>query len=280
MLVTLNDLFKNINNNKVKAYGAFNLHCYEMILPFFQASKEINIPIIMQISTGTAQYIGYKLLADSVKSLSETSGMDICLHLDHCSKEESIKEAIDSGFSSVMIDGSSLPIDENIKLTKRVVEFAHSKGVSVEGEIGTIGGNEDGIKANIDASMYTEPKDALRFYKETEIDAMAISIGTAHGLYKGKANISFEKLKEIKELTNAPLVLHGGTGVSNEDIKKCVEYGINKVNVGTELNATWIEKAKETFQNGKFSDSLRNLLIPANNSIKEVLLDKIKLISL
>lgn len=280
MLVTLNDLFKNIDKNKVKAYGAFNLHCYEMILPFFQASKEINIPIIMQISTGTAQYIGYKLLADSVKSLSETSGMDICLHLDHCSKEESIKEAIDSGFSSVMIDGSSLPIDENIKLTKRVVEFAHSKGVSVEGEIGTIGGNEDGIKANIDASMYTEPKDALRFYKETEIDAMAISIGTAHGLYKGKANISFEKLKEIKELTNAPLVLHGGTGVSDEDIKKCVEYGIKKVNVGTELNITWIEKAKETFQNGKFSDSLRNLLIPANNSVKEVLLNKIKLISL
>lgn len=280
MLVTLNDLFKNINKNKVKAYGAFNLHCYEMILPFFQASKEINIPIIMQISTGTAQYIGYKLLADSVKSLSETSGMDICLHLDHCSEEESIKEAIDSGFSSVMIDGSALPIEDNIKLTKRVVEFAHSVGVSVEGEIGTIGGNEDGIKANIDASMYTEPKDALRFYKETLIDAMAISIGTAHGLYKGKANISFEKLKEIKELTNAPLVLHGGTGVSNEDIKKCVEYGINKVNVGTELNATWIEKAKETFQNGKFSDSLRNLLIPANNSVKEVLLDKIKLISL
>lgn len=280
MLVTLNDLFKNINKNKVKAYGAFNLHCYEMILPFFQASKEINIPIIMQISTGTAQYIGYKLLADSVKSLSETSGMDICLHLDHCSKEESIKEAIASGFSSVMIDGSALPIDDNIKLTKRVVEFAHSVGVSVEGEIGTIGGNEDGIKANIDASMYTEPKDALRFYKETGIDAMAISIGTSHGLYKGKANISFEKLKEIKELTNAPLVLHGGTGVSNEDIKKCVEYGINKVNVGTELNATWIEKAKETFKNGKFSDSLRNLLIPANNSVKEVLLDKIKLISL
>lgn len=280
MLVTLNDLFKNINKNKVKAYGAFNLHCYEMILPFFQASKEINIPIIMQISTGTAQYIGYKLLADSVKSLSETSGMDICLHLDHCSKEESIKEAIDSGFSSVMIDGSALPIDDNIKLTKRVVEFAHGVGVSVEGEIGTIGGNEDGIKANIDASMYTEPKDALRFYKETGIDAMAISIGTAHGLYKGKANISFEKLKEIKELTNAPLVLHGGTGVSNEDIKKCVEYGINKVNVGTELNAAWIEKAKETFKNGKFSDSLRNLLIPANNSVKEVLLDKIKLISL
>lgn len=280
MLVTLNDLFKNIDKNKVKAYGAFNLHCYEMILPFFQASKEINIPIIMQISTGTAQYIGYKLLADSVKSLSETSEMDICLHLDHCSKEESIKEAIDSGFSSVMIDGSSLPIDENIKLTKRVVEFAHSKGVSVEGEIGTIGGNEDGIKANIDASMYTEPKDALKFYKETGIDAMAISIGTAHGLYKGKANISFEKLKEIKELTNAPLVLHGGTGVSDEDIKKCVEYGIKKVNVGTELNASWIEKAKETFQNGKFSDSLRNLLIPANNSVKEVLLNKIKLISL
>ena len=280
MLVTLNDLFKNIDKNKVKAYGAFNLHCYEMILPFFQASKEINIPIIMQISTGTAQYIGYKLLSDSVKSLSETSGMDICLHLDHCSKEESIKEAIDSGFSSVMIDGSSLPINENIKLTKRVVEFAHGKGVSVEGEIGTIGGNEDGIKANIDASMYTEPNDALRFYKETGIDAMAISIGTAHGLYKGKAKISFEKLKEIKELTNAPLVLHGGTGVSNEDIKKCVEYGIKKVNVGTELNATWIEKAKETFKNGKFSDSLRNLLIPVNNSVKEVLLDKIKLISL
>ncbi|MEI0496447.1 class II fructose-bisphosphate aldolase [Brachyspira intermedia] len=280
MLVTLTDLFKNIDKYKVKAYGAFNLHCYEMILPFFQASKEMNVPIIMQISTGTASYIGYKLLADSVKSLSETSNMDICLHLDHCSKEEAIKEAINAGFSSVMIDGSALPIDKNIEITKRIVEFAHSKNVSVEGEIGTIGGNEDGVKANIDESMYTAPEDALRFYKETGIDAMAISIGTAHGLYKGKAHINFEKLKTIKELTQAPLVLHGGTGVSNEDIKKCVEYGMRKVNVGTEINAVWIEKAQETFKTGKFSDSLRNLLIPANNAVKDVLIDKIKLISL
>lgn len=280
MLVTLTDLFKNIDKYKVKAYGAFNLHCYEMILPFFQASKEMNVPIIMQISTGTASYIGYKLLADSVKSLSETSNMDICLHLDNCSKEEAIKEAINAGFSSVMIDGSALPIDKNIELTKRIVEFAHSKNVSVEGEIGTIGGNEDGVKANIDESMYTAPEDALLFYKETGIDAMAISIGTAHGLYKGKANINFDKLKTIKELTQAPLVLHGGTGVSNEDLKKCVEYGMRKVNVGTELNAAWIEKAQETFKTGKFSDSLRNLLIPANNAVKDVLIDKIKLISL
>ncbi|MEI0486111.1 class II fructose-bisphosphate aldolase [Brachyspira intermedia] len=280
MLVTLTDLFKNIDKYKVKAYGAFNLHCYEMILPFFQASKEMNVPIIMQISTGTASYIGYKLLADSVKSLSETSNMDICLHLDHCSKEEAIKEAINAGFSSVMIDGSALPIDKNIEITKRIVEFAHSKNVSVEGEIGTIGGNEDGVKANIDETMYTAPEDALRFYKETGIDAMAISIGTAHGLYKGKAHINFEKLKTIKELTQAPLVLHGGTGVSNEDIKKCVEYGMRKVNVGTEINAVWIEKAQETFKTGKFSDSLRNLLIPANNAVKDVLIDKIKLISL
>lgn len=279
MLVNLNYLFQKSFDYGVKAYGAFNLHCFEMLLPFFQASKEINIPIIIQVSTGTASYIGYDLLVDSVKSLSKNYGIDICLHLDHCTKEEYIKTAVEAGFSSVMIDGSSLSIEENISLVKRVVEFAHDKCVSVEGEIGTIGGNEDGKTIKFKESMYTNSEDAVRFYEETCVDAMAVSIGTAHGLYKGKANISFDRLKIIKELTNAPIVLHGGTGVSDEDLRKCIRLGVQKVNVGTEINAAWIEKAKEVFKTAKFSDSLRDILIPSNNKVKSILFEKIKLIS-
>ena len=149
-------------------------------------------------------------------------------------KNEILSYLIDAGFTSVMIDGSSLSLSENIELTKRVVEYAHSKNVSVEGELGTIGGTEEGISVHEDDIMYTRPEDAQKFLKETNVDALAIAIGTSHGQYKSKAKLNFEVLKKINEISDKPLVLHGGTGVSDVDIKTCITNGISKINVGTE----------------------------------------------
>lgn len=280
MLVTLNHLFENKKKYGVKAYGSFNIHSLEMALPFFAAAKATNVPIIIQTSTGTAEYIGFKLLRDTVYSLSESTGIDVCLHLDHCTKFEKIKKAIDAGFTSVMIDGSALSLEDNIRVTKEVVEYAHGKNVSVEGEIGTIAGTEEGKTVKDTDIMYTSPDEALYFVEQTKVDALAVSIGTAHGLYKAKVSLNLDKLDKINQKISTPLVLHGGTGVTDEDMKKCVTLGIEKVNVGTELNGSWIEEAQKTFAKGKFSDSLRDLIIPANDAVERALCKKINIISL
>ncbi|MGL5956544.1 MAG: class II fructose-bisphosphate aldolase [Brevinema sp.] len=279
MLVTLNQLFENEKKYGTRSFGSFNVHSLEMILPFFSAAVATRTPIIIQTSTGTAKYIGFKLLKDVVDSLSESTGIDICLHLDHCTKFDTIKEAIKNGFSSVMIDGSALPLEENIKLTREVAEYAHAKNVSVEGEIGTIGGTEEGKTVKGTDIMYTSPDEALYFVEQTHVDALAISIGTAHGLYKAKAVLNLDKLKEIQNKVATPLVLHGGTGVSDLDMKQCIQLGIRKVNVGTEFNGAWIETAQKTFSAGKFNNSLRDLLIPANKAVESIMIQKINLIS-
>ena len=236
-----------------------------------------NAPVILQISNGTAEYIGMKLLVNSMKTLVEDTNLPFVLHLDHTKDFEMIKKAIDAGFTSVMIDGSSLSLSENIELTKRVVEYAHSKNVSVEGELGTIGGTEEGISVHEDDIMYTRPEDAQKFLKETNVDALAIAIGTSHGQYKSKAKLNFEVLKKINEISDKPLVLHGGTGVSDVDIKTCITNGISKINVGTEVNIAWIREAKIQFEKSKLEDSLRDIIIPCNNKVEDVLINKITL---
>ena len=212
MYKNLTELFKE--NEGKGAVGAFNVHCFEMVPAMIQAAEELNVPIILQTSLGTAEYIGFEPLIAAVKALAEKSSVDVALHMDHCKSVEALKKAIDCGYSSVMYDGSSLPIEENIKNTKEVVAYAHAKNVSVEGEVGSIGGAEEGVVVAKDAAMYTKPEDALYFANETGVDALAVSIGTTHGQYKSKAKINYELLSELKEkLGTTGLVLHGGTGV-------------------------------------------------------------------
>lgn len=276
MYVNSNEILKNAKLNKY-GIGTFNVHCLEMLPSMVKSGIIKNAPVILQISNGTAEYIGMKLLVNSMKTLVEDTNLPFVLHLDHTKDFEMIKKAIDAGFTSVMIDGSSLSLSENIELTKRVVEYAHSKNVSVEGELGTIGGTEEGISVHEDDIMYTRPEDAQKFLKETNVDALAIAIGTSHGQYKSKAKLNFEVLKKINEISDKPLVLHGGTGVSDVDIKTCITNGISKINVGTEVNIAWIREAKIQFEKSKLEDSLRDIIIPCNNKVEDVLINKITL---
>lgn len=281
MYKNLTELFKE--NEGKGAVGAFNVHCFEMVPAMIQAAEELNVPIILQTSLGTAEYIGFEPLIAAVKALAEKSSVDVALHMDHCKSVEALKKAIDCGYSSVMYDGSSLPIEENIKNTKEVVAYAHAKNVSVEGEVGSIGGAEEGVVVAKDAAMYTKPEDALYFANETGVDALAVSIGTTHGQYKSKAKINYELLSELKKkLGTTGLVLHGGTGVSDEDMRRCVREGMKKINVGTELNKSYIEVVGITFTAEGVTPltSLRTLLGPANDRIREIVKEKASLFQL
>lgn len=276
MYKNMKELF--VENEGKGAIGAFNLHCLEMLPSMVKAAEEMNSPMIIQTSAGTAEYIGLELLIRSVKVLAEKSTVNIALHMDHCKDIELLKKCIDLGYSSVMYDGSALPIEENIKNTKEVVKYAHQRGVSVEGEVGTIGGAEEGVVVEKDAAMYTKPEDALYFAKQTGVDALAVSIGTTHGQYQSKAKINYELLTELKsKLGTVGLVLHGGTGVSDADVRRCAQEGMKKINVGTELNKTYIEIVNQTFPKATPLTSLRKLLGPANDGIKKVIIDKIRL---
>lgn len=278
MYKNLIDLFKE--NEGKGAVGAFNVHCFEMLPAMIGAAQELGVPVILQTSLGTAKYIGLEPLIAAVKAIAEKSSISVALHMDHCKDIEALKEAIDLGYSSVMYDGSSLPLDENIKNTKEVVAYAHARNVSVEGEVGSIGGAEEGVVVAKDDAMYTKPEDALYFAESTGVDALAVSIGTTHGQYKSKAKINYELLTELKaKLGSTGLVLHGGTGVSDEDMRRCVREGMKKINVGTELNKSYIEVVRETFTADDVTPltSLRNLLGPANDKIAEVVKEKASL---
>jgi len=276
-LYNFTDLLQVAKQREFKALGSFNLHCLEMLPAFFKAAEKTNSPLMIQISTGTAKYLGHQLLVDAICSLSASKNVPACLHLDHCSDLEAIQSAIDAGFSSVMYDGSHLPIEENIANTRRVIDMARLRNVSVEAELGAIGGSEDGKVVALEAIAFTPVEDARRFVNETGVDMLAVSVGTVHGLYTGKAHIQHQRLAEITQATGTPLVLHGGTGVSDEDMRLAVRNGIEKVNVGTEMNVQWVARCKQTFEKGKVNDSVRNFLVPANDAVTDVLVEKIQL---
>ena len=188
-----------------------------------------------------------------------------------------IKAAIDAGFSSVMYDGSHLPFKENIAKTRAVVEYAHAHGVSVEGELGTIGGTEEGISVAENDKVYTKPEDAIEFVEKTGVDALAIAIGTNHGQFKSKTDVNIPLLKEINAVVDVPLVIHGGTGVKEEDYPELINNGIRKFNVGTELLVNWNKEAKDCFSTTELNNSLRHNVIPANMKVKEIVKHKIGL---
>lgn len=254
--------------------GAFNTHNLEMMPEMIRAAKELGVPIIIQTSIATAKYIGYKVMVTVAKEMAEDEMVDVCLHLDHAKDFDEIKAAIDAGFSSVMFDGSALPFKENIAKTKMVVAYAHAHGASVEGELGTIGGTEEGICVSEDDKKYTRPQDAAIFVKETNVDALAIAIGTNHGQYQSKTEVNIPLLKKIHAAVDVPLVLHGGTGVKEEDYQELIDNGIRKFNVGTELLVNWTRVAKEKFQETEVNKSLRHNIIPANMAVKEIVKHK------
>lgn len=276
MYVTLKDVLKDANQLNM-AIGAFNTHNLEMLPAIIKAAEKQKAPVIIQTSCGTANYVGHKNLVAVSKSMAEEYGVDVVLHLDHAKDFAEIRKAIRAGYSSVMFDGSSLPFKENILGTKQVVNFAKEYGVSVEAELGTVGGTEDGIVVSQEDVFYTDPKDAVEFVNETGIDALAVAIGTNHGQYMSKTDISFDQLEKIKEAVAIPLVIHGGTGVKEEDVKKVIDLGIRKFNVGTELLVGWNRKSKECYDTNKENVSNRDNVVPCLETIEEIVARKISL---
>ncbi|MGX7418067.1 class II fructose-bisphosphate aldolase [Carnobacterium gallinarum] len=257
--------------------GAFNTHNLEMLPEMIEAAKEMGSPIIIQTSVDTAKYIGYSVLVSVVRTIADNEMVDAVLHLDHARDFDDIKAAIDSGYTSVMYDGSHLPFKENILKTKAVVEYAHKRGVSVEGELGTIGGTEEGIHVEENDKVYTKPADAVEFVAATGVDALAIAIGTNHGQFKSKTEVNIPLLKEIHAVVHIPLVIHGGTGVKEEDYPELINHGIRKFNVGTELLVNWTKTAQESFAETSINQSLRHNVIPANDVCKSIIKHKIGL---
>ncbi|MFI3619837.1 ketose-bisphosphate aldolase [Enterococcus avium] len=276
MYVTLKEVLQDADQLNM-AIGAFNTHNLEMLPAIIKAAGKQKTPVIIQTSCGTANYVGHRNLVAVCKSMAEEYGVNVALHLDHAKDFGEIRKAIRAGYSSVMFDGSSFDFKENILGTKQVVNFAKDFGVSVEAELGTVGGTEDGIVVSQDEVFYTDPKDAVQFVAETGIDALAVAIGTNHGQYMSKTDISFERLEQIKAAVDIPLVIHGGTGVKDDDVKKVIDLGIRKFNVGTELLVGWNRKSKECYEAHKENISNRDNVVPCLTTIEEIVERKISL---
>lgn len=277
MYVTLREVLAEANALNM-AVGAFNTHNLEMLPAIIRAAVAQKTPVIIQTSEGTASYVGHRNLVAVAKSMADEFGVDVVLHLDHAKNFDEIRKALDAGYSSVMYDGSSLPFKENILGTKRVVEYASKTNASVEGELGTVGGTEDGIAVAQADVHYTEPEQAVEFIEKTGIDALAVAIGTNHGQYKSKTNISFEQLEKIRDAVNGfPLVIHGGTGVKEEDVRHVIDLGIRKFNVGTELLVNWNITSKDAYNEHKENTSNRNNVVPALEVVQSIVEHKIQL---
>jgi len=243
-LVTLKQVLKGTRENGY-AVGAFNFNSYEDAQGIVNGAVAKKAPVIVMASMGAVKYIGLKTTAYMVKGMAESVDIPICLHLDHATDLDMIKACIDAGFTSVMIDASMKSYEENIRETSEIVKYAAKTGCSVEAELGRVGGKEDSVGVDEREAAFTKPETVPRFVSETGLDALAIAIGTVHGFYKSEPKLDFDRLAAIAKITDAPLVLHGGTGVPVEDFKKAVKLGMSKINVGTELKATYAKAVRD-----------------------------------
>jgi len=225
------------------AVGAFNVENMEMVKAVIAAAEELMAPVMLQTTPSTVKYGSLETFAALVKAEAKKAKVPVALHLDHGNSFDLAVRAIKEGYTSVMIDGSHYSFEDNIALTKKVVEVAKACGIPVEAELGKVGGKEDDLTAEADTN--TDPAEAVEFIKRTGINSLAVAIGTAHGFYVGTPVLDLDRLAEINKLVSIPLVLHGASGLSDEDIKACIERGICKVNFATELRAAYTDGIKQ-----------------------------------
>ena len=225
------------------AVGAFNVENMEMVMAVIKACEETNAPAILQTTPSTVKYAGLDMYYANVAAAAKRARVPIALHLDHGNSFELAMQALHTGYTSIMIDGSKLVLEENIALSKRVADVCRACGIPVEAELGKVGGKEDDMSC--DDPGYTDPDDAVRFVNETGVSSLAVAIGTAHGIYKGEPKLDVERLSEIRKVVSIPLVLHGASGVPDEAVKDCIRRGISKVNFATELRIAFSNGIKE-----------------------------------
>ena len=276
MLVTGAELMEDAHK-KGYAVGAFNVNNMEIVQAIIEAAEETKSPVILQASQGGLKYAGVEYIAELGKLAARNAKVPVVVHLDHGTDFNQVMLCIRHGFSSVMIDGSRFELEENIAITKKVVEVAHAVGVSVEAELGKIGGTEDHITVSERDATFTDPKEAKIFVDETNVDFLAIAVGTAHGVYKGEPKLDFDRIKAIKDITNMPLVLHGSSGVPDEAIKRAVPLGINKINIDTDLRIAFSNAVKEFVRENPDNIDPRKILAPAKEAMKQRIKEKMEL---
>lgn len=246
MLVTSKELLADAQKHKY-AVGAFNVENMEMVLAVLKAAEETKSPVIMQTTPGTVKYAGADFYFANIKAAAERVKFPVVCHLDHGSSLAIAVQAFRAGYTSIMIDGSKLAFNENIALTKSVAEICHAGKIPVEAELGRVGGKEDDLN-NGDNNPYTDPKEAAEFVEKTGCDSLAVAVGTAHGVYKGVPQINFDVLGKIRELVDIPLVLHGTSGVPDDQVMRCVSMGMCKVNYATDLRIAYTYGVKKYIQ--------------------------------
>ena len=300
-LVTTKKMFENAYNGGY-AVGAFNVNNMEIIQGIVQAAEKLEAPLILQVSKGARNYANHTYLVKLVEAAIETSGLPIALHLDHGDSFELCKSCIDGGFTSVMIDGSSKPYEENVELTRKVVEYAHAHGVVVEGELGTLAGVEDEVCVSAEDSSYTKPEEVEDFVTRTGVDSLAIAIGTSHGAYKFKPGqdpkLRLDILEEVsKRLPGFPIVLHGSSSVPQEfvkminehggkmddaigipesELRKAAEKAVCKINIDSDLRLAMTAAVRTYFAENPSHFDPRQYLAPARVAIQEMVEHKIK----
>jgi fructose-bisphosphate aldolase class II len=258
------------------AVGAFNCNNMEIVQAILIGAEALRSPVILQASQGAIKYAGISYIVALAREAAAQASVPVALHLDHGTDFNQVMLCIRHGFSSVMIDGSHYPLPENIAVTRKVVEVAGAVGVSVEGELGRIRGTEDEIKVHERDAFFTDPEEARQFVQETGVNALAISIGTAHGRYKGKPELDFPRLATIRGLVQIPIVLHGSSGVPDEDIRKAISLGVRKVNIDTNIREAFVEKMHQVMEANPGEIDPRKILGPARSAAAEIIKDKIR----
>lgn len=279
MLVHIKELFKGDVVGKF-AYPAFNTQNLEMTKAIIAGAEEANAPVIIDVSEGAIEYAGLETIYDIMATLAKASKVPVALHMDHGRKIEQLEAGINLGFSSVMIDHSSMDYEQNVKDTKAMVEFAHSKGAWVQAEIGKIRGSEDWVSVSDAESLLTDPEEALKFYKETGVDTLAGSFGTIHGIAKmtglAEPHVDVERIKKVHDLVNIPLVLHGASGVPAEIISEAIKAGVAIINIDTELRVSFSSALRQSLLENPNEVDPRHIFKPVMEAVKATAAKKLK----
>ena len=265
--------FEMINAAREGRYAvpAFNAENMEMVQAIVSAAESVRSPVMIQTTMPTVKYLGEDMAVAMVKTAADRATVPVALHLDHCTSFDAVMRALWAGYTSVMFDGSKMPFEENVALTRKVVDAARPMGVTVEAELGTVGGKEDNVSASI---IYTEPEEAEEFVEKTGVDILAIAIGTAHGFYKGEPKLDFDRIDTIRRRINTPLVLHGGSGIPTESVKRAISLGMSKVNFATELRAAMTTAVREALRDEAIIDP-KKFMGPGRDAVIALCLDKI-----
>ncbi|WP_197196740.1 class II fructose-1,6-bisphosphate aldolase [Bacillus sonorensis] len=273
--VSMKELLREAKNQHY-AIGQFNINGLQWTKAILQAAEEERSPVIAAASDRLIDYLGgFKTVSAMVSALVEEMSITVpvVLHLDHGSSPERCKQAIDAGFSSVMIDGSHDPIDENIAMTKEVLSYARRYNVSVEAEVGTVGGMEDGLIGGV---KYADLEECKRLVKETDIDALAAALGSVHGKYQGEPKLGFKEMEEISAATDVPLVLHGASGIPADQIARAIKLGHAKININTECMVAWTEETRSMFKENLDLYEPRAYMTPGISAVKETVKSKMR----